>query len=150
MTMPILSHPSRPRARRGRRARLAAALVLAAAFGACFSEAPSTTGPSGEVGATLEMNPHLRFDPATVTIKAGQAVRWKNTASFVHTATADPQLAQNAADVALPAGAQPFNSGDLTQGGEYVHTFTVPGVYKYFCLPHESFGMVGTVIVEAD
>lgn len=128
--------------------RLAPVALLAAWLG-CFSEAPDTTGPpDGEVAATVQMMPSLQFGPATVTIKAGQAVRWHNASGFSHTATADPGLAANPADVQLPTGAQAFNSGELTAGSDYVHTFTVPGEYHYFCIPHETSGMVGTVIVQ--
>jgi len=27
------------------------------------------------------------------------------------------------------------------------HTFTIPGVYDYLCMPHEAAGMVGRIIV---
>jgi plastocyanin len=33
-------------------------------------------------------------------------------------------------------------------GDEFRHTFTVPGEYRYVCVPHDMVGMVGTVIVE--
>lgn len=32
-------------------------------------------------------------------------------------------------------------------GGKFTKTFDVPGEYYYFCIPHESLGMLGTVIV---
>jgi plastocyanin len=124
-----------------------AALALGALCAGCVSDKPDTTQPGGEVAAVVTMTPQLQFEPATVTIKAGQAVRWHNGATFTHTATADPAVAQNAADVQLPAGAQPFNSGALSGGAEFTHVFTTPGTYKYFCIPHESLGMVATVIV---
>ncbi len=50
-------------------------------------------------------------------------------------------------DVALPVGAKPFNSGNLKPGQAYRHTFTVPGRYRYFCVPHEGAGMIGEVVV---
>ncbi len=123
----------------------AAALILAQ----CFSKEPTSPTGSGEVAATVEMTDSLRFTPASVTIHAGQAVRWRNTSQpgVFHTATADPALARRAEDVALPAGAKAFDSGALTPGGEFVHTFDVAGTYRYFCQPHETLGMVGTVTV---
>ena len=27
------------------------------------------------------------------------------------------------------------------------HTFTIPGVYDYLCMPHEAAGMVGRIVV---
>ena len=126
-------------------------LLLSAAavttLSACFSDGPVDTGPQGEVGAVVDMTPQVTFSPARVEIRAGQAVRWRNTSSFSHTATADPALARDAANVRLPSGAATFDSGDIGGGQEYTHTFTVAGEYKYFCIPHEQIGMVGTVVV---
>jgi plastocyanin len=47
----------------------------------------------------------------------------------------------------MPAGAKPFNSGNIEPGKQYPHTSTVPGTYKYFCIPHGALGMVGTIVV---
>jgi plastocyanin len=89
------------------------------------------------------------FIPDHVTINAGQTVEWNNTAAIeTHTVTADPKLAKNPHDVALPPGAEPFNSGDLKGDAIFRHTFTVPGVYRYFCIPHEKMGMIGEVDVK--
>ncbi|MFC7137827.1 plastocyanin/azurin family copper-binding protein [Halobaculum litoreum] len=41
-------------------------------------------------------------------------------------------------------------SGDVPGGESYEHTFEAEGEYEYFCIPHESVGMVGTVTVSAD
>jgi plastocyanin len=96
---------------------------------------------------TMTDDPY-RFQPATLTIPAGTTVTWTNTATAEHTVTADPSKALNSADVSLPAGAQPWDSGAVDAGQTFTHTFTVAGTYKYFCIPHESLGMVGTIIVE--
>lgn len=89
------------------------------------------------------------FDPATVTIKAGQTVVWENTTGLgiYHTVTCDPAVAQNMDDASYPPGAHAFDSGDINSKDSWEHTFTVPGTYKYFCIPHESHGMLGKVIV---
>lgn len=113
----------------------------------CFSSEPAGPG-GGRVAATVEMTDQLRFSPASVTIHVGEAVRWRNASNGVtHTATADPAKAQDPADVGLPAGAAAFDSGALTPGTEYEHTFAVAGTYRYFCRPHETLGMLGTVTV---
>lgn len=89
------------------------------------------------------------FQPKQLTIRAGQSVEWNNTAALEkHTVTADLSLAKKPQDVALPAGAEPFNSGDLKPGQRFRHTFSVPGNYRYFCIPHESMGMVGEIDVQ--
>lgn len=88
-----------------------------------------------------------RFVPEKVTIKVGQTVEWNNNAATLHTVTAKPEAAINKADVSLPAGAQPFDSGFMPPGQSFSYTFAVPGTYRYFCIPHESLGMVGEVVV---
>ena len=116
-----------------------AALTLAAtpAFG--------TQGPE----ATVRMTEENTFEPKRLAIEAGQAVEWTNPSSVVHTATADAEKASDPSNVALPEGAEPFDSGDVEPGGTYRRTFDVPGTYRYVCLPHEGMGMVGTIEVEA-
>ncbi|GMR13348.1 MAG: hypothetical protein BMS9Abin29_1554 [Gemmatimonadota bacterium] len=107
----------------------------------------STGEVGGNVAAEVAMNDQLRYTSETVRIRTGQAVRWTNTSRLIHTVTADPSMATNANSVALPSGAQPFDSGDLRPGEVFTHSFTEPGTYRYFCIPHEGAGMVATVIV---
>ncbi len=104
-------------------------------------------GPSGEVAAEIEMNNQLRFDPVAVAISAGQAVRWRNGSALIHTVTADPSKAMQAANVQLPAGVDAFDSGDIAPGESFTWTFTEPGEYRYVCIPHEGVAMVGTIMV---
>ena len=104
-------------------------------------------GPSGEVAAEVTLNDQLRYEPAAVTISAGQAVRWRNTSALIHTVTADPSRAMQAANVRLPSGADAFDSGDIGPGGSFTWTFTEPGEYRYFCIPHEGAAMTGTIMV---
>jgi plastocyanin len=47
----------------------------------------------------------------------------------------------------VPAGAQPFDSGELGRGQVFRHTFTVPGTYHYICQPHDWLSMAGVVDV---
>jgi plastocyanin len=92
----------------------------------------------------------FEFVPKHITIMAGQSVEWNNTAALeTHTVTADPSLAKEKADVTLPSGAEPFNSGSLKPGETFRHTFTIPGTYRYFCIPHEQMGMIAEVEVLA-
>ena len=110
-------------------------------------QASTQQGPSGEVAAEVTMSNQLRFESAAVTISAGQAVRWRNTSALIHTVTADPSRAMQAANVRLPAGADAFDSGDMGPGGSFTWTFTEPGEYRYVCIPHEGAAMTGTIIV---
>jgi plastocyanin len=107
--------------------------------------------PALAQGATVEVSmkqsPKMMFVPASVTIKAGDTVKWTNPYNITHTVTFDPAQAQTASDVVLPAGVAPFGSGDIEEEGTFSHTFTAKGTYKYVCKYHEGMGMVGTVIV---
>lgn len=97
---------------------------------------------------TVGMTDSLHFTPHTVTIHKGDTVVWKNGSLLTHTVTDVPKLAVKQGDATLPKGAKPFNSGYLNPGQSFSHTFTVPGTYHYFCIPHEAVGMLGVVIVK--
>ncbi|MGH2467646.1 MAG: cupredoxin domain-containing protein [Candidatus Limnocylindrales bacterium] len=126
----------------------AGALVLAAC-GA--SSSPSASASSGGAGGgsttTVKMTDALKFDPATISIKVGDTVHWDNAASISHSSTDDPSKAATASDAKLPSGAQPWDSGLLNPGQTFDHQFTVAGQYDYFCIPHESAGMLGHITV---
>jgi plastocyanin len=98
-------------------------------------------------GAVVEMDNRMNYLPDTVRVAVGESVVWRNTSDIVHTVTADPTRAELPESVRLPAGAQPFDSGDMRPGEAFVQVFLEPGEYRYFCIPHERAGMIGTVIV---
>ena len=129
-----MKHPAYKAARR---LRLGIALALA-----------GLSAPALAASATVKITEQEMFAPKTVTIHAGDTVEWVNSSGAVHTVTDDPALAATAKDSSLPAGAVAFNSGFLKSGQTYRHQFTVPGQYRYFCILHESSGMVGTVVVQ--
>jgi plastocyanin len=89
-----------------------------------------------------------KFLPVTVTIDKGDTVEWINNAQSLHSVTTNPGVAQDPKDVSLPSGAKPFDSGFMPPGAKWSYTFTVPGTYKYLCLPHEKDHMVGVVEVK--
>ncbi len=89
-----------------------------------------------------------KFIPLTVTIQKGDTVEWINNAASLHSVTTDSASAQNPTDVSSPKGVKPFDSGFMAPGAKWSYTFTVPGTYKYLCLPHEKEGMTGVVVVK--
>jgi len=89
-----------------------------------------------------------KFLPTTVTIKSGETVRWINDAKTLHSVDGDPTMALKPADVSLPPGAKPFDSGFMKPDMSWEYTFKVPGTYKYTCVPHEKDGMNGEVVVK--
>lgn len=116
-----------------------------AALGALAATPALAQGKTVDV--SMKQSPKMLFVPASVTIKAGDTVKWTNPYNITHTVTFDPAQAQTASDVSLPAGVAPFGSGDIEEEGTFSHTFTEKGTYKYVCKYHEAMGMVGTVIV---
>ncbi len=109
-------------------------------------ETANRSGPGADV-VEVGMTNRLLFTPDTVRITVGETVRWRNSSVLIHTVTADPAAAVNESSVSLPEGAGTFNSGNLEPGSTFEHTFTTPGTYQYFCIPHEMAGMIGWVIV---
>jgi plastocyanin len=135
-----------------------AALVTACASSATAGAPPagSASGSSGQsAGAqatspqpvTVQMNDANKFVPATLSVPVGTTVTWTNVGQVTHDVTTDASMAIKASDVSLPAGAQPFSSGDINGGQSYSYTFTTPGTYHYVCIPHEVLGMLGTITV---
>ena len=102
---------------------------------------------AGTSETVVRMTDGRAFEPKTVNVKVGDTVVWKNVSSMSHTVTDKAGLAITATDAGLPVDAKEFDSGLISPGKDYSHTFTVVGTYKYFCIPHEGLGMVGTVVV---
>ncbi len=146
MTCDVRAHPATRGSHRARRHRAAVFLLALLAPAACFSSDPVETD-DGDADVTIEMTGELVYEPAAATVRVGDIVRWVNVSNVPHTVTADPDLAVNPQSVMLPAGAAPFDSGLISPGGAYTHTFSVPGTYRYFCRPHEGAGMIATIVV---
>ncbi|HKU66312.1 MAG TPA: cupredoxin family copper-binding protein [Candidatus Baltobacteraceae bacterium] len=72
----------------------------------------------------------FKFKPATLTVTAGETVRFVNRDQEAHTVTAT-------------GGG--FDSQGLDTGGTWTHRFTQPGRYTYYCELHPY--MKGTIVV---
>jgi len=86
------------------------------------------------------------FDPIGLYVQPGTTVRWI-VRENVHTTTAyHPRNDHHS--LRIPEGAKPWDSGFLVHPGDASDvTLTVPGVYDYYCMPHEGAGMVGRIVV---
>ncbi len=122
-----------------------AGVALAALLFVAALVPPVTSAKEVEIKMT---DTPAAFVPSKVTVKVGDKVEWINNAQSLHSVDADPSKAQTPGDIVLPAGAKPFDSGFMAPGAKYSYTFTVPGTYKYVCLPHEKDGMKGEIVVE--
>jgi plastocyanin len=86
------------------------------------------------------------FDPIGLYVEPGATVRWI-VRENVHTATAYHPRNDNH-PLRIPEKAEPWDSGFLVHPGDHFDvTLTVPGVYDYYCMPHEAVGMVGRIVV---
>ncbi|WP_187685257.1 plastocyanin/azurin family copper-binding protein [Nocardia wallacei] len=123
---------------------LAAAAVLLAGCGSGGSE--NTTGPSASASSgsaapttdapqsavTVRVD-NMKFSPSSVTIAVGGTVTWKFSDSA-------PHAVQGIGDAAMGLNSPIFRDG------EWSHTFTTPGTYRYLCPLHPD--MRGTVTVQ--
>ena len=94
------------------------------------------------------------FRPQQIEVSVGDTVVWGNTASRGHSVTAYADgLPEGAAYFASggfdteDAARNGYPDGNIVSGETYSHTFETPGDHRYFCIPHERGGMVGTVVV---
>ena len=94
------------------------------------------TGNAQTVMITTDSSGSFAFSPATLTIKAGTTVTWKNTTAVAHTVTSDD--------------GKSFNSGTsnpiAAQSGTFSFTFTTSGTFPYHCEIHPF--MKATIIVQ--
>jgi plastocyanin len=86
------------------------------------------------------------FDPIGLYVEPSATVRWI-VRENVHTTTAyHPQNDHH--PLRIPESAVAWDSGFLVHPGDHFEvTLTVPGVYDYYCMPHEAVGMVGRIVV---
>jgi plastocyanin len=119
---------------------------LAIFLAGCGLGGAAHKAPLKGADAVVDMG-FMTFEPNNVTVKRGDTVEWRNTSLITHTVTDDPKKAEKPGLAALPSGATAFDSGNLKAGKVFTHTFTVPGIYKYYCEIHDEHGMTGTVVV---
>jgi plastocyanin len=96
-----------------------------------------------------------RFDPATLTIKAGDAVRWTVVDGPPHNvafwADSIPSGAEAQLQANMPNTMGPLSSPlEMNPNSTYTVSFAgVPaGTYKYYCTPHLAMGMKGSITVQ--
>ncbi|MBW3097608.1 plastocyanin/azurin family copper-binding protein [Pseudohoeflea coraliihabitans] len=87
------------------------------------------------------------FDPVGLAVAPGTRLRFINrdqgnshTATSYHPDNYDRERR-------IPVRATPWDSGFLLPGDSFEVTLTAPGVYDYYCIPHEMAGMVGRIVV---
>lgn len=127
---------------------LALAFFTAGIVTAACSSSDSSSGSSGSSGTTdggassgvteVTVKSNV-FEPKDVTIKKGEKIRWK-WAGGSHNVVSGASCTEDGK----------FKSGAPTaaSGTTFEHTFDAAGKFEYFCTPHCSMGMTGTVTVQ--
>lgn len=90
----------------------------------------------------------LVFQPATLTVKAGDTVTWVNNKMAPHNVIFDDKTSPVDKSVTTKIS---HNKLTFAPGDNYSTTFTADlpaGTYTYFCAPHRGAGMIGKIIVE--
>jgi plastocyanin len=92
--------------------------------------------PSLAADFSVDVTPEFSFAPKERKIGVGDTVTW-TFSDGGHSTTSRPD--------------QPlkWNSKVLDKGKTFQETFTKPGKYQYYCIPHRDF-MKGTIIVGSD
>ena len=116
------------------------------ANGTAANETTASGGSSGGGGPTKEVivgpGGSLVYDPADLTIANGTTVK------FVWESDNHNIVVENQPEGANWEGTAGGASKTYNTGHEYSHTFDTNGTYEYFCQPHKTAGMVGTITVQ--
>lgn len=73
------------------------------------------------------------FEPKVITIRKGDSIRWLNIENMLHNINEVNGL---------------FKSSFLSKNQDFIYKFNKKGIFHYFCIPHKSMGMNGTIIVK--
>jgi plastocyanin len=131
--------------------------------------APSTAAPAAPANATAKVaatgathdikmigdDKGYRFEPAAVTIKSGDAIRFTMVSGGPHNVAFDPatvpadsknqldaNMDQKISELSSPMMMNPNETYTISFGG------VKPGVYPFHCTPHLAMGMKGTITVQ--
>jgi plastocyanin len=137
-----------------------AAAAAPAAEAPAAEAAPAAGAMAPITGTTHTVNmvgdgQGYRFEPAEITIKAGDGIKFVFVSGGPHNVAFDPATLSAEAKTALLAN-MPEQAGELAgkmllnANEDYTISFAgVPaGSYDYFCTPHLAMGMKGKITVQ--
>lgn len=125
----------------------------------------ATTGatPAGGVAAPATGKTHtvrmladgaaMKFEPANITVKAGDQIKWVMISGVPHNVAFQdvPADVKGQLDANMPEKIAPLTGKMMmTPNEEYTVSFAnvKPGTYNYVCQPHVAMGMKGVVTVQ--
>ena len=126
---------------------------------------PPPSTPATGTGAPITGTTHevrmvgdekgYRFEPAAITVKAGDGIKFLNVTGGPHNIAADPAKLPDDVEAVLSANMQnqmsPLNGPLLMNPNEaYTVSFAgiKPGTYELNCTPHLAMGMIIKVTVQ--
>jgi plastocyanin len=116
--------------------------------------APAATGTVHEVQMELRDGKY-QYNPAALTIKVGDTVRWINASGGSHNVSfyqdQIPAGAADALNAAMPNRMGPLSGPLITDSlATYQVSFAnaPAGSYGYYCIPHEALGMKATLTIQ--
>ena len=97
-----------------------------------------------------------RFEPADITVKAGDGIKFTMVSGGPHNVAFDPATVPADVKSQLSANMGPNQMGELSgpllsnANESYTISFAnvKPGQYPYHCTPHLAMGMKGTITVQ--
>jgi len=96
-----------------------------------------------------------KFEPASLTIRAGDRVRFINVSGGPHNVSFDPAQVpddvERVLSAAMPNQIQALWGPLMTEANAaYTISFAgvKPGRYEFFCMPHMAMGMRGAITVQ--
>ena len=104
---------------------------------ASAQETETTAGEVHEVSMVSSDDGEYYFDPIGLHVQPGDTIRW-TIESGSHNVVAY--------DERIPEGAEAFETEIISEGSHEL-TFSTEGTYDYYCMPHQSLGMVGRFVV---
>ena len=135
--------------------------AAAPAAGPATGAAPaSSVAPAAATGDTVTVkmigdDKGYRFDPANVSIKSGQAVKFVMISGGPHNVAFDPATvpadSKDQLNANMPGQISELSSPMLMNPNEaYTISFgnVKPGTYPFHCTPHLAMGMKGTITVQ--
>jgi len=122
--------------------RATAGLVTAGTVGLAGCSGGGDQSPDNTVLVGPENQ--LVYEPAELTVAVGDEVTWV-WESDTHNVVPSSQP-----EGANWSGTEGGDDQLYDEGHEYSYTFETAGTYEYYCSPHRSAGMTGTVIVESE
>lgn len=152
---------------------VASAIIFAACGGGSDSQPAAETTPAATAEATpaaeaapatgtvheikmLGDEKGYRFEPANITIKQGDAIKFVGVSGFPHNVAFSPNGLSDAVKAQLNANLGSARLADLSSqmylaaGEGFTMSFAniPPGKYDYNCTPHIAMNMVGTITVQ--